>query len=76
MRLKIVDPGLGRDAYLPFLLLADDSEQQVRGYMQQGILFVAEDDGRDVGVVLAVPAAVRWFAHGARCRRFGAPFPA
>ena len=55
MRLKIVDPGPARDAYLPLLLLADDSEAQVRGYMQQGILFVAEDGGRDVGIVLAIP---------------------
>jgi ribosomal protein S18 acetylase RimI-like enzyme len=56
MRLKIVDPGPQRDAYLPLLLLADDSEQQARGYMQQGILFVAEEGGRDLGIVLAIPA--------------------
>jgi ribosomal protein S18 acetylase RimI-like enzyme len=55
MRLKIVDSGSGRDTYLPLLLLADDSEAQVRGYMQRGILFVAEDGGRDVGIVLAIP---------------------
>ena len=56
MRLKIVDSGPERDDYLPLLLLADDSEQQVRGYMQQGILFVAEEGGRDLGIVLAIPA--------------------
>jgi ribosomal protein S18 acetylase RimI-like enzyme len=54
MRLKLIDAGPERDAYLPLLLLADDSEQQVRGYMQQGLLFVAEDGDRDVGIVLAI----------------------
>lgn len=55
MRLQIVDSGSGRDAYLPLLLLADDSEQQVRGYMQEGILFVAEEEEQPVGIVLAIP---------------------
>ena len=58
MRLKIVDPGPEREAYLPLLLLADDSEQQVRGYMQEGILFVAEDDGPAAGIVLAIPTGI------------------
>lgn len=55
MRSKIVDPGPEREAYLPLLLLADDSEQQVRGYMQSGILFVGELDGAVAGIVLAIP---------------------
>ena len=55
MRLKIVDSGPERETYLPLLLLADDSEQQVRGYMQKGILFVAELNGADAGIVLAIP---------------------
>jgi predicted N-acetyltransferase YhbS len=55
MRLKIVDAGPERERYVPLLLLADDSEQQVRGYMQKGTLFVAEDEGREVGIVLAIP---------------------
>lgn len=55
MLLKTIDQGSERDRYLPLLLLADDSEQQVRGYMQDGLLFVAEVDGRDAGIVLAIP---------------------
>jgi|SRR6478672_7032474 len=58
MRLKLVDPGPERDVCLSLLLLADDSEQQVRGYMQRGILFVAEEAGRDVGIVLAIPSVL------------------
>jgi ribosomal protein S18 acetylase RimI-like enzyme len=54
MHLNLVDPGPEREAYLPWLLLADDSEQQVRGYMQAGLLFVAEEAGRDAGIVLAI----------------------
>ncbi len=55
MLLKTIDQGSERARYLPLLLLADDSEQQVRGYMQDGLLFVAEVDGRDGGIVLAIP---------------------
>ncbi|HET9658876.1 MAG TPA: GNAT family N-acetyltransferase, partial [Thermomicrobiales bacterium] len=40
---------------LPLLLLADESKQQVRGYLQDGMLFVANDMGRDLGIVLAIP---------------------
>ena len=54
MHLKLVDPGPEREAYLPLLLLADESEQQVRGYMQAGQFFVAEEAGRDAGIVLAI----------------------
>ena len=56
MRLKFVSPGPEREAYLPLLLLADSSEEQVRGYLQQGILYVARHDGEEVGVVLAIPS--------------------
>ena len=55
MRLKTVEAGAEREAYLPLLLLADDSEQQVRGYMQDGVLYVAEQGGVEVGIVLAIP---------------------
>ncbi len=55
MRVHCVDPGPTREAYLPLLLLADESEQQVRWYFQEGMLFVAELDGEDVGIVLAIP---------------------
>lgn len=55
MRLKFVSPGPEREAYLPLLLLADPSEPRVRGYLQQGILYVGKHDGEEVGVVLAIP---------------------
>lgn len=55
MRLRTVDPGPDREANLPMLLLADESEQQVRSYLQKGILYVASQDGEDVGVVQAIP---------------------
>lgn len=41
---------------MPLLLLADSSEMQVRSYLQDGILYVAQIDGVDVGVVLAIPS--------------------
>ena len=55
MKLTIVEPGPARETYLPLLMLADDSEQQVRSYLQNGILFVAQLDGNDVGATLAIP---------------------
>ncbi len=55
MRLRIVGAGPEREAYLPLLLLADESEQQVRGYMQDGILYVTELEDRTAGIVLAIP---------------------
>ncbi|MEA2524134.1 MAG: hypothetical protein QOF73_1361, partial [Thermomicrobiales bacterium] len=39
-KLRLVPPGDGRDAYWPLLLLADESEPQVRSYYQQGDLYV------------------------------------
>ena len=51
MALRIVAAGTQRDAYLPLLALADDSEEQVRGYYQTGDLYVL-DDG--LGVVLTI----------------------
>lgn len=53
---RLVPAGRERDAYLPLLLLADDSESQVRGYYQAGDLYAfADADGTTLGVVLAVP---------------------
>ncbi len=51
--LHIVGPGPERERYLSLLLLADESETQVRSYLQQGDLYVlfAGDEGA-VGVVL------------------------
>ena len=57
MSLRIVPPGPARDRFLPLLLLADDSEAQVRAYYQTGDLFaLAEADGTVLGMVLVVPA--------------------
>jgi ribosomal protein S18 acetylase RimI-like enzyme len=56
MTVRVVPPGPERDTYLPLLHLADDSEAQIRGYYQQGDLYVVDDEaGAPLGVVLAVP---------------------
>lgn len=49
--------GLERERFLPLLLLADESQEQVRSYMQLGDLFAfTERDGTAVGIVLTIPA--------------------
>lgn len=54
--LRRISPGPERDAYWPLLLLADDSEQQVRSYYQTGDLFALENGaGETLGIVLVVP---------------------
>jgi ribosomal protein S18 acetylase RimI-like enzyme len=52
MDLRIVPAGAEREAYLPLLRLADDSETAVRGYLQLGDLYVFDDGA---GVILAIP---------------------
>jgi GNAT superfamily N-acetyltransferase len=37
------------------LRLADDSEKEIRGYYQRGVLYGYLDGGRPVGMVLAIP---------------------
>ncbi|MEA2594114.1 MAG: hypothetical protein QOF01_583 [Thermomicrobiales bacterium] len=55
-KLRLVPPGDGRDAYWPLLLLADESELQVRSHYQQGDLYVLEDEtGAPLGLVLVLP---------------------
>ena len=54
---RIVARGSGRDAYLPLLRLADDSEAEVLGYYQTGDLCVLDDDSTALGVVLVVAEA-------------------
>lgn len=52
-----VPPGAGRESFVPLLLLADESLEQVRSYMHGGELYAFV--GRDsvaVGIVLAIPA--------------------
>jgi ribosomal protein S18 acetylase RimI-like enzyme len=53
-----IPSGDARERFLPLLLLADESEKQVRSYMQQGDLY-AFGSGNEIddaaGVVLAIP---------------------
>ena len=53
-----VPPGVERNAYLPLLMLADDSDDQVRSYYQTGELYAYRGAaGHPLGVVLVVPKA-------------------
>jgi ribosomal protein S18 acetylase RimI-like enzyme len=55
-QLQRIGAGPRRDEFMPLLLLADDSEAQVRSYYQQGDLFVlCADDGIVMGMTLAIP---------------------
>jgi N-acetylglutamate synthase-like GNAT family acetyltransferase len=52
-----VPPGAERERFLPLLLLADESLEQVRSYMQNGDLYaLVERDGNAVGIVLTIAA--------------------
>lgn len=57
MRIERVPPGPERERFIPLLLLADESEAQVRGYSQSGDLYalLAVDDPTPIGVVLVLP---------------------
>lgn len=51
-----VAAGAGREQFLPLLLLADESQEQVRSYMHRGDLFAfVQPDGKAVGIVLTIP---------------------
>ncbi len=53
---RIVPAGSGRDAYVPLLLLADDSESAVRGYYQNGDLYALHDEScQPIATILALP---------------------
>jgi ribosomal protein S18 acetylase RimI-like enzyme len=53
-----VAAGTERERFLPLLLLADESLEQVRSYMQRGDLFAFVESGGDaVGIVLTIPEA-------------------
>jgi ribosomal protein S18 acetylase RimI-like enzyme len=53
--LSCASPGT-RERFLPLLLLADESEQQVRSCLNSGDLYVySPDDAAVAGIVLAIP---------------------
>lgn len=59
MHLRSVPPGIKRDAYLPLLRLADDSEAQIRSYYQTGDLYAFDDESpQTLGMVLVIPRAM------------------
>jgi ribosomal protein S18 acetylase RimI-like enzyme len=59
-KLISVPPGEQREQYLPLFLLADESLQQVRSYMQSGDLYAyVGEDSRAIGIVLTIPSKVR-----------------
>lgn len=51
-----VPEGVTRERFLPLLLVADESEAQVRSYMQLGELYaLCADADKAAGIVLAIP---------------------
>ena len=50
-----MDAGPVREHYVPLLELADDSAQQMRGYLNDGDLYVYREIDAEVGVVLVIP---------------------
>ncbi len=57
-RLQRVPVGDAREQFLPLLLLADESERQVRSYMQRGDLYAYAEGAEHgaAGVILAIVA--------------------
>lgn len=58
LNLLRVPSGVARERVLPLLLLADESEEQVRSYMQLGELYACcagADTDKVAGIVLAIP---------------------
>jgi ribosomal protein S18 acetylase RimI-like enzyme len=56
MHLTIVPSGPERERYLPLFLLADETEDLIRGYMQTGDLYLLSSDrGEALGMALATP---------------------
>jgi len=53
LRIRMVPAGPQRDAYLPLLRLADDSESEVRRYYQKGDLYAVDGD-IPIGVALVI----------------------
>jgi len=57
LTIERVAAGRGREALVPLLLEADESEHEVRGYLQSGDLYVlrAAGDAALLGVTLTIP---------------------
>jgi ribosomal protein S18 acetylase RimI-like enzyme len=56
--LQRIPAGAAREGFMPLLLLADESEIQVRGYLQRGDLYVFSESERPdeaAGIVLTLP---------------------
>lgn len=57
-RVELIPAGEERNAFMPLLLLADESEVHVRTYYQTGDLFAFRGaDGAALGMTLAIPEA-------------------
>src|SRR5215475_13952614 len=57
VNMRIVPAGSDRDAYLPLLLLADESQAQVDSYYQAGDLYALDDEAaRPLSMVLTIAA--------------------
>jgi ribosomal protein S18 acetylase RimI-like enzyme len=50
-----LEPASDREALVPLLLEADESEEVLRSYLDDGDLYRIVADGQDVGVVLLLP---------------------
>jgi len=49
-----------REAFLPLLLEADESEEMVRTYLKEGELLAVEADGSTAGEMLVIPEGDAW----------------
>ncbi|ASF41153.1 GNAT family N-acetyltransferase [Halobacillus halophilus] len=52
MNSVILEEVQNRNDYMPYLLLADESEDIINGYINEGELYVMQFDNKEVGVVL------------------------
>jgi ribosomal protein S18 acetylase RimI-like enzyme len=52
-----VPAGEARERLMHLFLLADDSEQEIRGYLQQGELYACVEADRCIGIILAIDCA-------------------
>lgn len=55
--MRIIQAQTGKEKYLPLLLLGDEQESLVMGYLERGDLFVLEQDGEALGVCVVTREA-------------------